>query len=131
VGAGTRPGRARRLVRILRDRGLRAVDVEDNRTGERRALSASALFSFIGATPRTEWLRAEIERDERQFVRTGPALAGSPHWSGRRQPFVVETSRSGVFASGDVRAGSVKRFASAVGEGAMAVQFVHEYLKDM
>jgi thioredoxin reductase (NADPH) len=119
------------VARILGNGELSAVEVEDSRTRERRILPASALFSFIGATPRTEWLPAEIERDERQFVRTGPALAGSPHWSGRRQPFLLETSRPGVFAAGDVRAGSIKRFASAVGEGAMAVQFVHEYLKEM
>jgi Short repeat of unknown function (DUF308) len=64
-------------------------------------------------------------------VRTGPALARSPHWAARRQPYLLETSRPGVFAAGDVRAGSVKRVASAVGEGAMAVQLVHEYLKEM
>ena len=68
-------------------------------------------------------------RDAKGFVRTGPALAQSPHWTGRRQPFLLETSRPGVFAAGDVRSGSVKRVASAVGEGSMAVQFVHEYLK--
>ena len=67
----------------------------------------------------------------RQFVRTGADLAQSPHWTARRQPFLLETSRPGVFAAGDVRSGSVKRVASAVGEGAMAVQFVHEYLKEM
>ena len=89
------------------------------------------MFSFIGAVPRTDWLPPEIERDAKGFVRTGPALARSPHWTARRQPFLLETSRPGVFAAGDVRSGSVKRVASAVGEGAMAVQFVHEYLKEM
>ena len=64
-------------------------------------------------------------------MRTGANLMQSPHWTTRRQPFLVETSRPGVFAAGDVRSGSVKRVASAVGEGAMAVQFVHEYLKGM
>jgi thioredoxin reductase (NADPH) len=64
-------------------------------------------------------------------VRTGADLARSPHWSRRRPPFLLETSRAGVFAAGDVRSGSVKRVASAVGEGSMAVQFVHEYLKEM
>jgi thioredoxin reductase (NADPH) len=72
-----------------------------------------------------------VERDAQGFVRTGPALAQSPHWTARRHPFLLETSRPGVFAAGDVRSGSVKRVASAVGEGAMAVQFVHEHLKDM
>ena len=89
------------------------------------------MFSFIGAVPRTDWLPPEVERDPRGFVRTGPALQSSPHWTARRQPFLLETSRPGVFAAGDVRSGSVKRVASAVGEGAMAVQFVHEYLKEM
>ena len=89
------------------------------------------MFSFIGAVPRTDWLPPEIERDAKGFVRTGPALAQSPHWTGRRQPFLLETSRPGVFAAGDVRSGSVKRVASAVGEGAMAVQFVHEVLETL
>ena len=66
-----------------------------------------------------------------KFVRTGADLAGSPSWTSARQPFLLETSRPCVFAAGDVRAGSVKRVASAVGEGAMAVQFVHECLKHM
>lgn len=91
-------------------------------TGERRTLSVPAVFSFIGASPRSDWLPAEIERDDKGFVRTGPSLAHSPHWSGGRQPFLLETSRRGVFAAGDVRSGSVKRVASSVGEGSMAVQ---------
>jgi thioredoxin reductase (NADPH) len=89
------------------------------------------VFSFIGAVPRTDWVPSEIERDVQGFIRTGAALAESSHWTGHRQPFLLETSRAGVFAAGDVRADSVKRVASAVGEGAMAVQFVHEYLKEM
>jgi thioredoxin reductase (NADPH) len=81
--------------------------------------------------PWSDWLPHEIEKDVKNFVRTGPSLAQSPHWTLRRQPFLLETSRPGVFAAGDVRSDSVKRVASAVGEGAMAVMFVHEYLKDM
>jgi thioredoxin reductase (NADPH) len=88
------------------------------------------VFSFIGAIPRTDWLPPEIERDEKQFVMTGPGLRSSPHWTAKRPPFFLETTRPGVFAAGDVRSGSVKRCASAVGEGSMAVQFVHEHLKD-
>ncbi len=72
-----------------------------------------------------------LEKDAKAFVRTGPALSQSPHWTLRRPPFLLETSCPGVFAAGDVRSGSVKRVASAVGEGAMAVQFVREYLKEM
>jgi thioredoxin reductase (NADPH) len=113
------------------DKHLASVTIVDNKTGQERTLMTPALFSFIGAVPRTDWLPQEIERDAGQFVRTGSAVAGSPRWSAQRQPFLLETSRPGVFAAGDVRSGSVKRFTSAVGEGAMAVQFVHDYLKAM
>jgi thioredoxin reductase (NADPH) len=89
------------------------------------------VFSFIGAVPRTDWLPPEVERDARGFVTTGPGLSASRHWTAKRPPFFLETSRPGVFAAGDVRSGSVKRVASAVGEGSMAVQFVHEHLKDV
>ncbi len=110
---------------------LSSVEIVDSQTGQQRKVETPAVFSFIGALPRTDWLPGEIERDEKGFVRTGAALAQSSHWTAARTPFLLETSRPGVFAAGDVRAGSVKRVASAVGEGAMAVQFVHEYLKQM
>jgi thioredoxin reductase (NADPH) len=116
--------------RMSGDGHLSEVELVDKSTGAARKLSCPAVFSFIGATPRTEWLPPEIERDAKQFVCTGPALGHSPAWTARRQPFLLETSRPGVFAAGDVRSGSVKRVASAVGEGAMAVQLVHEYLKE-
>jgi thioredoxin reductase (NADPH) len=110
---------------------LRSVGIVNQKTGEEHSVETPAVFSFIGADPRTDWLPPEIERDAKGFVRTGPTLAQSPHWSRPRSPFLLETSRPGVFAAGDVRSNSVKRVASAVGEGAMAVQFVHEYLKEM
>jgi thioredoxin reductase (NADPH) len=110
---------------------LEGVDIADSKTGEKRAIETPAVFSFIGATPRTDWLPAEVERDGKGFVRTGMAVTPSSQWSPGRSPFFLETSRPGVFAAGDVRSGSVKRVASAVGEGAMSVQFVHEYLKQM
>jgi thioredoxin reductase (NADPH) len=110
---------------------LRSVDIVDSETGEERTVETQAVFSFIGADPRTNWLPAEIERDAKGFIRTGTELSHSPSWTAGRQPFLLETSRPGVFAAGDVRSGSVKRVASAVGEGAMAVQFVHERLKHM
>jgi thioredoxin reductase (NADPH) len=112
------------------DGHLSEVALVNTQTGETRRMRCPAVFSFIGAVPRTDWLPPEVERDNKGFVRTGASLAQSPHWTAGRQPFLLETSRPGVFAAGDVRSGSVKRVASAVGEGSMAVQFVHEYLKE-
>jgi thioredoxin reductase (NADPH) len=110
---------------------LSSIDIVNSKTGEERTAEIAAVFTFIGAVPRTDWLPVEIERDTKGFVRTGSTLAQSSQWTARRQPFLLETSRPGVFAAGDVRSDSIKRVASAVGEGAMAVQFVHEYLKEM
>jgi len=123
--------RCTEVIRMHGDGHLSSVEILNKTTGEKRTLATAALFSFIGATPRTDWLPSEIERDEKHFVRTGIELGDSRHWTLKRQPFLLETSRPGVFAAGDVRSGSVKRVASAVGEGSMAVQFVHEYLKTM
>lgn len=114
---------------------LEAVVVEDNRSGERRTLDAKALFVFIGARANTGWLRGTAELDKRGFVLTGTevtaaALEGEA-WRGRsREPHLLETSMPGLFAAGDVRSGSIKRCASAVGEGAMAVSLVHQYLAE-
>ena len=86
---------------------------------------------FIGAAPRTDWLGDDVARDEKGFVMTGRDLAsskGSPRWPLERIPFMLETSVPGVFAAGDVRFDSMKRVASAVGEGAMSVHLVHRYL---
>ena len=117
--------------RLDGDGSLEQVELANRKTGDVKRLQCPAVFSFIGAVPRTDWLPAEIERDAKQFVKTGPPLASSPHWTAKRAPFLLETSRPGVFAAGDVRSSSVKRVASAVGEGSMAVQFVHEHLKDV
>jgi thioredoxin reductase (NADPH) len=110
---------------------LGAVTIVNSQTGMERTVETPAVFSFIGASPRTNWLPAEIERDAKGFVRTGPDLAQSPYWTERRPPFMLETSHAGVFAAGDVRSGSAKRVASAVGEGAMAVMLVHEYMNEI
>jgi thioredoxin reductase (NADPH) len=119
------------IRRMNGDTHLRSVDIVNSKTGQERTVETQGVFSFIGADPRTGWLPPEIERDGKGFVRTGADLAQSRYWTSGRQPFLLETSRPGVFAAGDVRSGSVKRVASAVGEGAMAVQFVHECLRHM
>ena len=123
--------RCTEVIRMNGDGHLNSVEILNKTTGEKKTLTTAALFSFIGANPRTDWLPPEIEKDEKHFVRTGIELGDSRQWTLKRQPFLLETSRPGVFAAGDVRSGSVKRVASAVGEGSMAVQFVHEYLKTM
>jgi thioredoxin reductase (NADPH) len=119
------------VVRMLGDDHLAAVEIVNNKTGERRTIETVAVFSFIGAAPRTDWLPAEIATDSHGFVLTGPAVRGTAAFTDGREPFLLETSRRATFAAGDVRSGSIKRVASAVGEGAMAVQFVHEHLKNM
>ena len=119
------------VERMLGNGQLSTIEVRNRVAGETRTLPIAALFSFIGAVPRTEWLPKEIETDARGFVRTGPTVEKLSAGATRREPFHLETSRRGVFAAGDVRANSVKRVASAVGEGSMAIQFVHEDLKEM
>ncbi|MFJ9078863.1 FAD-dependent oxidoreductase [Streptomyces sp. NPDC102278] len=110
---------------------LESLTVEDNATNERHELQAAALFVFIGARPRTEWLRGVLGLDEKGFVLTGvdaQAAADANQWASLgRGPLLLETTLPGVFAAGDVRSGSVKRVASATGEGAMAIRLVHEH----
>lgn len=103
-------------------RGLLIRDTASDRTEE---VSAAAVFIMIGASPRTDWLPAEIQRDERGYIVTGDAASAS---AARRPPALLETSVLGVFAVGDVRAGSMKRVAAAAGEGSTAIRLVHEYL---
>jgi thioredoxin reductase (NADPH) len=101
---------------------LEQIEVENTETGERRSVQTPAIFSMIGARPCTEWLPEEIERDEKGFIKTGASVAGAPAWqASKHQPGPLETSLPGIFAAGDVRSGSVKRCAAAVGEGGMAV----------
>jgi len=112
------------VLRISGDTHARSVEFINNKTGRKRTLTTPALFSFIGAVPRTDWLPPEIDRDPKGFVLTGAAAAQSSHWTARRHPFSSwRPAAPGAFAAGDVRCGSVKRVASAVGEGAMAIQF--------
>jgi thioredoxin reductase (NADPH) len=111
---------------------LEAVSIQCDRTGSLDTVPAGVLFMFIGAEPRTEWIDSAIERDERGFILTGRDLLRNGqkprNWPLEREPGLLETSLPGVFAVGDVRHGSVKRVASGVGEGSIAIQFVHQYL---
>jgi thioredoxin reductase (NADPH) len=110
---------------------LASVELENMTTGERRTVDTPAVFSMIGATPCTEWLPPEILRDKKGFIKTGALVADAPAWTAApRAPEALETSLPGVFAVGDVRSGSVKRCAAAVGEGSMAIAGVHEALKE-
>jgi thioredoxin reductase (NADPH) len=107
---------------------LEAVVVRDARTGARRELECRALFVFIGADPHTEWLRGHVAMDEHCFLLTGRDVQGEDLVAYSTEPFFLETSRPGIFAVGDVHSGSIKRVASAVGEGSMAVRLVHQRL---
>jgi thioredoxin reductase (NADPH) len=104
-------------------------------TGESETVPAHSLFIFIGAEPMTGWLEGLVERDERGFILSGPDLMRDGKrpggWRPERDPFLLETSVPGIFVAGDVRHGSIKRCASAVGEGSIAVQFVHSYLGEV
>src|SRR6266576_2060849 len=118
------------IRKMMGGKVLEAVELENTQTHERRTLQTGAVFSMIGAKPCTDWLPPEIERDEKGFIKTGHAVADAPAWKDAgRAPGPLETSRPGVFAAGDVRSGSVKRCAAAVGEGGMAVEGVHETLR--
>jgi thioredoxin reductase (NADPH) len=101
-------------------------------TGETERVPANAMFIFIGALPRTDWLAGLVERDDRGFLLTGPELIrngqGPKGWTLDRDPFLLETNVPGIFAVGDVHHGSIKRVASGVGEGSVALQFIHQYL---
>jgi thioredoxin reductase (NADPH) len=117
------------IRRLIGGKALEAAELENLSTHERRTVQTPAVFSMIGAKPCTDWLPPEIECDEKGFVKTGHAVADAPAWKGMsRSPGPLETSRPGIFAAGDVRSGSVKRCAAAVGEGGIAVAGVHEVL---
>jgi thioredoxin reductase (NADPH) len=108
---------------------LESIELENTATGERRVVQTPAVFSMIGAKPCTDWLPPEIECDEKGFIKTGCLVTDAPAWkSMQRPPGPLETTVPGIFAAGDVRSGSVKRCAAAVGEGGMAVEGVHDAL---
>ena len=115
VVGGNGEGRLQEL--LMREKG----------TGEQETVSADALFVLIGADPHTDWLPPAITRDPSGFLLTGEQVSDESDWSLERRPYSLETSRSGVFAAGDVRRSSVKRVASAVGEGSIAIRTVQTH----
>jgi thioredoxin reductase (NADPH) len=116
---------------VVAARGGDALEaIEISTAGERARVPSAGLFIFIGADAETEWLPPEIALDQRGYVLTGPDVSLAGAWSLERDPYLLETSVPGIFACGDVRSGPVKRVAAAVGEGSMAIAFVHQYLRD-
>ena len=114
---------------------LERIVIKNSASGETEIVPTQALFILIGAVPHTDWLEGVVERDERGFILAGPDLSKHGErpkgWKLDRDPYLLETSVPGVFVAGDVRHGSIKRCASAVGEGSIAVQFVHQYLREV
>jgi thioredoxin reductase (NADPH) len=117
------------IVAAHGDVSLEAVDVRNRDTAETTRLESGGLFIFIGADAETGWLPPEIALDRHGYVLTGADARGAGHWQLERDPYLLETAVPGVFACGDVRLSPVKRVAAAVGEGSMAIAFVHQYLK--
>jgi thioredoxin reductase (NADPH) len=120
------------VVEVKGDGHLEAITIANSSTGSKETVPAKSLFIFIGASPQTDWIEGLVERDPQGFILTGPNLMQDSKrprgWTLDRDPFLLETNVPGIFAAGDVRYGSVKRVASGVGEGAIAVQFIHRYL---
>jgi thioredoxin reductase (NADPH) len=108
---------------------LETIDCVETATGKTACVEAAALYIFIGADAETAWLPESIVRDERGYVLTGDDARKSGAWNLERDPYLLETSVPGIFACGDVRYRSIKRVAAAVGEGSMAIAFVHQFLQ--
>ena len=120
------------VVEVFGEDHLEKLTIRNSVMGEEETVSAYSLFIFIGAAPKTDWLEGVVERDERGFILSGPDLMKDGkrprNWTEDRNPYLLETSVTGIFVAGDVRHGSVKRVASGVGEGSIAIQFIHQYL---
>jgi thioredoxin reductase (NADPH) len=114
---------------------LQQLVIKNLDNGESNTVDADALYIFIGAKPFTEWLGKDVIKNDRGFVETGRDLNSCQDfekmWKSKRDPYLLETSIPGIFAAGDVRAGAMNRVASAVGEGSMAISFVHKYLSEI
>jgi thioredoxin reductase (NADPH) len=108
---------------------IEAIDVRNGATAETTRIESGGLFLFIGADAETAWLPPEIALDRHGYVLTGSDVRATGRWALERDPYLLETGVAGIFACGDVRFGPVKRVAAAVGEGSMAIAFVHQYLK--
>lgn len=123
------------VTEVAGDGKLETISYKNSQTGATTTVPAGALFIFIGAMPRTEWLGDLVERDEQGFIVSGTELLKGGKrpkgWQLERDPFLLESSVPGIFVAGDVRHGSVKRVASGVGEGSIAVQFIHRYLAEV
>jgi thioredoxin reductase (NADPH) len=119
-----------KVVAAYGDSSLEAIDLHDTATGETTRLESGGVFIFIGADAETAWLPPEIALDQKGYVLTGPDVRASGRWQLARDPYLLETSVPGIFACGDVRFSPVKRVAAAVGEGSMAIAFVHQYLRE-
>lgn len=123
------------VVEVKGDEHLEEIVIAHAKTGQTETVPARSLFIFIGASPKTDWLDGVIRRDTQGFIITGPDLMHNgkspPGWSLERSPFLLESNVPGIFAAGDVRFGSIKRVASGVGEGSIAIQFVHRYLSNV
>lgn len=122
------------VAEVSGEERLEEIVLENVNTKERNRVKTAALFIFIGAKPITDWLKLDIIKDTRGFIETGRDLVRHENfnkiWKLKREPFLLETCSPGIFAAGDVRSGAMNRVASAVGEGAMAIKFVHEYLAE-
>ncbi|NER28735.1 MAG: FAD-dependent oxidoreductase, partial [Symploca sp. SIO1C4] len=123
------------VVEVKGENSLEAITIANAATGEKQTLDANSLFIFIGAKPQTQWLEGLVERNEQGFILSGPDLRRDGHrprgWRLERDPFLLESSVPGIFVAGDVRYNSVKRVASGVGEGSIAIMFVHRYLSEV